>query len=326
MKRVYYFMILLLANTAFAGNGFWQEADTSSSVSGASETRQANSSKSRINVSGSTTVSSVLNLIADQFEQRHKGIRINIAGGGSSSALKAMLFDPTAIGQMSRAMKKKERDSFVQRYGYQPMEFKVAIDALAVYVNKQNPLKQLTISQLAAIFSENEHAIKQWGELKLPELSTAEWKNKVIRLFSLPPTAGAYSLFKKRVLNKAGYKISMISYPISSTIVQATGVNPGAISFASSFYATKRTHFIALQGKDGRFYPPQKQWITSFKYPLARYLYLYINRKPGTPLSRKNQQFLQFLMADGTQTLIQRAGFYSVSDAVRREQSALIFR
>lgn len=320
-------LTLLGAATVLADNDFNDFGEdttitTSDFVSSAKQS--SDTTKEIINVSGSSTVSSVLNLIADRFEQRHKEIKINITGGGSSSTLKAMLSTPDTIGQMSRAMKKKERAIFFQHYGYEPLEFKIAVDALAVYVNKHNSLNQLSITQLAEIYAEDSHNINQWGDLKRPEFGTQIWKNRAIRLFSLPQSTGAYSLFKKRVLKKSGYKVSMISYPTSSTVVQAVGVYPGAIAFASSFYKTNRTHFVALQGKDSLFYRPEQQWITSFKYPLARYLYLYVNSKPGTPLPTKIQQLLQFLLADGTQILIQRAGFFPVSKIIRDQQSSLL--
>lgn len=323
-----------IAATAFADNGFWDENSSLTSSSASSDSFSSNlfssknvsasTNKQTINVSGSTTVSSVLNLLADRFEQRYKETRINIIGGGSSSALTAMLADSDTIGQMSRAMKAKERDAFIKHYGYEPVEFKIAVDALAVYINKNNPVKQLTTTQLADIFSQNTPHVNYWGDIKLAKLNSTDWKKQPIQIYSLPQSSGAYSLFNKRILNKAGYKVSIISQPTSSSVVQAVGVNPGAISFASSFFKTQRTHFVALEAKDGRFYQPVQPWISTFQYPLSRYLYLYINQKPGTAIAAKNKLFLQFLMSDGTQVLIKRAGFYSVSEKIRRQQLELL--
>ena len=318
------YILLISATTACADNGFWDEQSGFKSSSVTAKYISSNDSKQTINVTGSTTVSNALNILADRFEQNHKKIRINISGGGSSSAVRAMLTQPETIGQMSRAMKPKERNTFVKHYGYEPIEFKVAVDALAVYVNKKNPVKQLTSVQLADIFSKKSHHINTWGDLKLSGLNTDDWHKQVIQIYTLPQFSGAYSLFNKKILNKSGYKVSSISQPTSSSVVQAVGVDSGAITFASSFFKTKRTHFVALEGKDGQFYQPVQPWISSFKYPLSRYLYLYINKKPGTALSLKNKQFLQFLMADGTQILIKRAGFYSVSEKIRLQQLELL--
>ena len=309
---------LIFATFVFAENGFWNEEQNS--IAHVKTNLSPNTIKQSVNVTGSTTVSNVLNLLADHFEQNHKKIKINISGGGSSSAVTAMLAHPQTIGQMSRAMKPKERKAFVAHYGYEPTEFKVAVDALAIYVNKNNPVEQLTSVQLADIFSKKNQHFITWGDLNLSLLDTDYWHNQVIQIYTLPKFSGAYSLFNKKILNKSGYKISSISQPTSSSVVQAVGVVPGAITFASSFFRTKRTHFVALEGKNGHFYRPEQPFISSFQYPLSRYLYLYINKKPGTKISLKNKQFLQFLMARGTQTLIHRAGFYSVDNNIRQQQ------
>ncbi len=326
-QSLYIVLLLIVAMTsAFAENGFWEaqgstlSTSTSSSPSPSTINPSSNTRTQSINVTGSTTVSNVLNILADRFEQNHKNIRINISGGGSSSAVTAMLANVETIGQMSRAMKSKERNAFIKHYGYEPIEFKVAVDALAVYVNKNNPVKQLKSNQLADIFSKKAPQINYWGDLKISETNTTDWQKQVIQIYTLPQIAGAYSLFNKKVLKKAGYKISSISQPTSSAVIQAVGVDSGGITFASSFFKTRRTHFLALEGKDHKFYQPVQPWISSFKYPLSRYLYLYVNQKPGTVISAKNKKFLQFLMSDGTQTLIKRAGFYSVSKKIRQQQ------
>lgn len=327
IRQTLYFLLTIItgfiasATLALAENGFWNEQSNEvSSSNNSSSVSAMPQSKQVINVTGSTTVSNVLNILADRFEQNYKKSQIHISGGGSSSAVKAMLAHPDTIGQMSRAMKAKERAAFVKHYGYEATEFKVAVDALAIYVNKNNPVKQLSIVQLADVFSKKSPHVTAWGHLNLAEIKTDNWQNQTIQIYTLPTIAGAYSLFNKRILNKSGYKISAVSQPTSSSVVQSTGVDPGGITFSSSFFKTRRTHFVALEGKDGQFYQPVQPWISSFQYPLSRYLYLYINKKPGTSMALKNKQFLQFLMAEGTQTLIKRAGFYSVSKKIRQQQ------
>lgn len=321
MKILLSFLMCLIASITFADNGFWNETSTIKSVGVTGKhAKKVSINKQMINLSGSSTVSNVLNLLADRFEEQHKNIKISISGGGSSSAVLAMLANSDSIGQMSRAMKKKERDAFVKHYGYEPIEFKIAVDALAVYVNKNNPIKELTKNQLINVFSDSRQHVDHWGDLDLQVVNNDRWKKQVIQVFTLPKIAGAYSLFNKRMLKQGGYKISTISEPTSSSVVQSVGVNPGGITFASSFFRTKRTRFVALEAEDGQLYMPVQPWISSFKYPISRYLYLYINKKPGTELSVKHKQFFKFLMADGTQLLIKRAGFYSVSDEIRKQQ------
>ncbi len=318
MRLLLLLFSFFIAEFSYSDNGFWN-VDAATQVPITLKNMSSNKNKQIINISGSTTVSNVLNLLADKFEQNYKNIQIKISGGGSSSAVRAMLNNSATIGQMSRAMKQKEWDAFVKHYGYEPVEFKIAVDALAVYVNKKNPVDKLTSTQLLDLFSDSHH-INYWGELKSDQLMTPNWEKQLIQVYTLPKIAGAYSLFNKRMLKKAGYKISAISEPTSSSVVQSVGVNPGGITFASSFYKTRRTQFVALEGKDGQFYEPVQPWISSFKYPVSRYLYLYINQKPGTKLVLKNKQLLAFLMADATQLLIKRAGFYSVSDKIRTQQ------
>ncbi len=324
MKSLLFPIVLVVISPVMAGNSFWEEGTVLSSSSFSTKNAVVVGKKQVINVTGSTTVSNVLNLISDRFEQEHKKIRVNISGGGSSSALTAMLANPKTIGQMSRPMKNKEHKAFIKHYGYKPIELKIAVDALAVYVNKNNPIKRLSKAQLASIFAKNNHNIVNWGDLNLPKLKSPHWQGKLIQVFTLPKFAGAYSLFNKKILNKAGYKVTSISQPTSSSVVQAVGVHSGAITFASSFFNTPRTHFVALEGMGGIFYQPIQPWISTFKYPLSRYLYLYINQKPGTSISKEHRQFLAFLMAEGTQSLIKRAGFYSVAKTIRSKQLRLL--
>ncbi len=195
---------MIFVSMAFADNGFWSEQEKESVSSISSKHALSNHKIQSINVSGSTTVSNVLNILADRFEQNHKNIRIDISGGGSSSAVTAMLAHPETIGQMSRAMKPEERNAFVKHYGYEPIEFKIAVDALAVYVNKNNPVKQLTSKQLTDIFSKKNPHINTWGDLHLTVVNTPEWQKQVIQIYTLPFSSGAYSLFDKKLLNKAG--------------------------------------------------------------------------------------------------------------------------
>jgi len=265
--------------------------------------------------------------LADRFETKHANISISLTGGGSSSAVKAMLANANVIGQMSRPMKEKERESYKTQYGYEPLEIKIATDAIAIYVHKDNPLEQLSTSQLAGIFGSDKKkdgkSVDNWVDLNISSLNIEPWKTTEIEVFGLPSTTGAYSLFRKRILNKGAFNSRMKSFPTSSSVVQGTGVDKTAISFSSSFYATKRTHFVALEATDGNYYMPDDKSVINHQYPLSRYLYLYINPKPGLEQTPELKSFIHFLMEEDTQLLIQRAGFYPVTKAIRDKQADL---
>jgi len=278
-----------------------------------------------ISLSGSTTVSNIINLLAGQFEQKHTDTVLKLTGGGSSSALKAMLTDPNIVGQMSRPMKEKERISYKAQYGVDPIELKIAVDAIAIFVHKDNPIQQVTMAQLKSVFVQNKHdeEIELWQSLGINPSEDDYWQTAKIQRYGLSSTTGAYSLFKKKVLNKQEFNVQIESFSTSSSTVQAVGVEKSGIAFSSSFYATKKTKFLAIQADDKQYYQPNEQSLTNLDYPLARYLYLYITPGSETATSTAFKQFVHFLMAQDTQALIKRAGFYSVSKTIRNKQSVL---
>ena len=321
-------LYLSICSTLSLAAGFSVTTKGQAKITTAPTPRVEQQNKTTITLSGSVLVSTAINLLAGQFDNEHEDAIIKIIGGGSSTAITAMLADDNVVGQISRPITEQEREIYQAHYGYQPIEIKVAIDALAIYVNKDNPLQQLSMAQLRSIFIQHQQGLDSpqvvnWGDLAIKQLDVEPWQTAEITLFGLPANSGAYAMMQKRVLDNGEFNKTMQTFLTSSSTVQGTGVDKNAIAFASSFYLTKRTHFVAVQAKDGHYYLPKKQVLLEKEYPLERYLYLYVTPKPTIGISAELKQLIQFLMADDTQTLIGKAGFYPVEKAIRDQQAVL---
>jgi len=329
MKTLLGFMLICLLSYPFFVSAAGFMSATSGDKKSTSRTAiyaEKTDDRTVIRLSGSTTVSNIINLLAGQFEQKHTDTVIKLTSAGSSSAVRAMLIDPNVVGQMSRPMKKKEHEQFKAQYGVEPIELKIAVDAIAIFVHKDNPIQQLTMAQLKSIFVQNKHneEVDLWQSVGNNNSEDDYWQTAKIQRYGLNSKTGAYSLFKKKVLNKQDFNVQMRSFSTSSSTVQAVGVEKNAIAFASSYYATKKTRFVALQAGDKQYYQPNEQSLTNLDYPLARYLYLYVTPESQTAHSVEFKQFIQFLMAQDTQALIKRAGFYSVAKDIRNKQMLLL--
>lgn len=274
---------------------------------------------------GSDTLNNLMTFWAEGFRSAYPGVKISIEGKGSSTAPPALIEGAAQFGPMSREIKSKEVTDFEKKFGYKPSVARTAVDALAVFVNKDNPIKCLTMQQLDGIFSKTYKSggkdIPTWGDLGL----AGEWANKPISIYGRNSASGTYGFFKEVALFKGDYKDSVKEQPGSSAVVQAIAKDKYAIGYSGVGYKTPDVRIVPLASKEGATcYDANAENAYTGSYPLARFLYVYFNKKPNEPLNPVMAEFIKYVFSKEGQTIVIKDGFYPVSSAIANEDFAKI--
>jgi phosphate transport system substrate-binding protein len=275
---------------------------------------------------GSDTLNNLMTLWAEGFRKEYPNIRIQVEGKGSSTAPPALIAGTAQVGPMSRPMKPTEIDEFEKKYGYKPSAVAVAIDALEVFVNKDNPLDQLTIPQVDAIFSETrlcgeKSAVATWGDLG----ATGVWAARPISLYGRNSASGTYGYFKEHALCKGDYRDTVKEQPGSASVVQGISSDANGIGYSGMGYRTSSVKAVALAAKAGSPYvPADPENVYAGKYPLSRFLYLYVNKAPNKPLDPLVRQFLLYVLSKPGQEVVIKDGYLPLTAALaKREREKL---
>lgn len=264
-----------------------------------------------LNSIGSDTLNNLMTLWAEGFQRQYPSVRIQVEGKGSSTAPPALIHGTAQLGPMSRAMKATEIDAFEARFGYKPTQIRVAVDALAVYVNKDNPLERLTLPQVDAIFSKTRtcgHAadIRTWGDLGL----TGEWANRPLSLYGRNSASGTYGFFKEIALCEGDFKDTVKEQPGSASVVQGITADIAGIGYSGIGYTTSGVKPIALAKKEGDAYgDTSAEAVLGGNYPLARYLYVYINRPATGEIDPLVREFIRFVVSREGQEVVAKDGY-----------------
>jgi phosphate transport system substrate-binding protein len=271
---------------------------------------------------GSDSLNNLMTFWAEGFGRQYPNVRIQIEGKGSSTAPPALIAGSAQLGPMSRAMKAEEIDEFEKKHGYKPSVARVAVDGLAVYVHKDNPLDRLTLQQVDAIFSKTRkmggREIKTWGDLGL----TGEWAAKPISLYGRNSASGTYGFFKEMALAKGDYKDTVKEQPGSASVVQGVTEDRFGIGYSGVGYRTSGVKPVMLAGKDGQFFKTEAGDVLSGRYPLSRFLYVYYNAAPNQPLDPLVREFLRYVVSrEGQQTVV-KDGYLPVSGKIAGEELA----
>jgi phosphate transport system substrate-binding protein len=268
---------------------------------------------------GSSATTYLVARAAAEFKRIYPEVGLEPTAGLTSIGPSALLEGHADIVPMSRPLTPEEVRDFERKYGYPPTEIKVAADALAIYVEKSNPLPGLTLQQLDAIFSRTQRRggtpIETWGQAGL----TGEWADRPIILCGYGPGDGVYQIFRQVVLQGGEYRLSLRVEPVGSSIVQAVAADPSGIGCASTFFAAKRVRAVPLAGADGRFYAPTEANVRNQQYPLTRFHCIRVNKPPSQPLDGPAAEFLRFLLSREGQQLVAAGGNIPLDAATANE-------
>lgn len=272
-----------------------------------------------LNSVGSDTLNNLMTKWGEAFRKHYPNVKIAHEGKGSSTAPPALIEGTSQLGPMSRAMKDKEIKEFESRYFYKPTEMKVAVDALAVYAHKDNPVKSLTLKEVDGIFSSTRglggEDITTWGQVG----ATGEWANMPISLYGRNSASGTYGFFKKKALNKGDYKATVKEQPGSSAVIQGVASDKGGIGYSGVGYKTSGVKFVALGESKDKGYLPDASNALSGKYPLARFLYIYINKKKGSAVEPLTAEFIKFVVSKEGQGIVANDGYFPLPAKVSKE-------
>jgi phosphate transport system substrate-binding protein len=264
---------------------------------------------------GSDTLNNVMAGWQEGFRALYPNVKVEMEAKGSTTAPPALVEGSAQFGPMSRPMKSEEIDSFEKKYGYKPTSIPVALDSLAVFVNKDNPIQSLSIQQIDAIFSKTrkggyEKDVATWGDLGL----TGEWASKPISLYGRNSASGTYGYFKEHVLAKGDYKDTVKEQNGSSGVVQAVASDKYAIGYSGVGYATADVRAVAVAA-DAKSKPvaANAEHVYDGTYPIARVLYVYVNYKPASQLDPLRKEFLRFVLSHQGQAVVVKDGFYPLT-------------
>ena len=271
---------------------------------------------------GSDTLNNLMTLWAESFNKFYPNAKIQIEGKGSSTAPPALISGTAQLGPMSREMKGTEVDAFEKRYGYKPTPIRTSVDALAVFVNKDNPIKCLSIAQADAIFSKSRRHgakddIKTWGQLGL----TGDWASKPISLYGRNSASGTYGFFKEHILKNGDFKDEVKEQPGSASVVQGATVDRYAIGYSGIGYATAGVRAVPLSEKDGgKCVDATADNAYNGSYPLARFLYVYVNKAPGKGLDPLTREFVKLMVSKDGQEAVVKDGYFPIPASIAKEE------
>ncbi|WP_426434489.1 PstS family phosphate ABC transporter substrate-binding protein [Bradyrhizobium genosp. P] len=271
---------------------------------------------------GSDTLKNEMELWATGFMAVYPGVKIDVDAKGSATAPPALLEGAAQFAPMSRPMNSVELDAFKTKYGYPVLQFRVAVDALAVYVNKANPIPCLSIAQLNRIFSSSRVAafgpdIALWGDAGL----TGEWAAKPIIVYGRNELSGTYAFFQEMALYSGDYKKDVKLQPGSEAVVQNVANDRFAIGYSGIGYKTEGVRTVPLSAvQGGQCFDTSEEATYSGKYPLARYLYIYLNKKPDQPLDPLRSEFIKYILSKDGQIQTEKGGFFPIANDIREQE------
>jgi phosphate transport system substrate-binding protein len=305
-------LYLLASNAAFAAANVDENLPDYAKASGVSGT---------ISSVGSDTLANLMTLWTEEFKRFYPNVNIQVQAAGSSTAPPALTEGTANFGPMSRKMKDREIEAFERKHGYKPTAIPVAIDALAVYVHKDNPIAGISITQLDAIFSATRTCgyrsdVTTWGDLGL----TGEWGPRSIQLYGRNSVSGTYGYFKSKALCKGDFKNSVNEQPGSASVVQGITKSVNGIGYSGIGYRTSGVRAVPLAKKEGdEFIEATAESAISGKFPLARFLYVYINRHPNRPLLPLERELLRMVLSKIGQRVVVKDGYIPLPNKVAQK-------
>jgi phosphate transport system substrate-binding protein len=270
---------------------------------------------------GSDTMNNLMTFWAETFRKLYPNVKIQVEGKGSSTAPPALIAGTAQFGPMSRAMKASEIDEFERKHGYKPHQIRTSYDALAVYVNKDNPIEKLTLAQVDAAFGKSRKRggrnVTTWGDLGL----TGDWASRAVSLYGRNSASGTYGFFKEHALLNGDYRDTVKEQPGSASVVQGVTEDRFGIGYSGIGYRTSGVRPVALAEKEGAAYSEGSYAdVVSGKYPLNRFLYLYVNKAPGKPLDPLVREFVKLILSREGQEVVVKDGYLPLSAEIVKQE------
>ena len=260
---------------------------------------------------GSDTLANLMTLWTEAFKRHYPNVNIQVQAPGSSTAPTALTQGTSMLGPMSRLMKDKEIEAFETRRGYKPTAVRVAVDALAVYVHKDNPITSMSLPQVDAVFSVsrrcgNTNDIRTWGDAGL----TGAWATRPLQLYGRNSVSGTYGYFKQKALCSGDFKNTVNEQPGSASVVQAVTSSLNGIGYSGIGYRTSGVRAVPLarSGSTAAFEAVAINTLDR-SYPLTRFLFIYVNRRPDSSLPPLETEFFRFVLSRDGQMIVQKDGY-----------------
>lgn len=278
--------------------------------------------KAPLTLVGSDTLTNLMQQWIELYIKAYPQTKIQWQATGSASAIPALIQGTSEIAIMSRSLALSEKKQFIEKYGYAPLEIKLAQDTIAVFVNKENRLNTITTAQLGAIFAanggcESEDEIDNWQQLDSNLIS------REIILYGRDASSGTYAKFRQIALCAADFKVRVNQMGSSAAIVRSVSNSPFAIGYASFSYATKAVKPLAIKMQAKSYYLKQAGAFNR-NYPLKRFLYFYINKQPNKKLSPKIISFIKLVLSPKGQERVEALKYISLSPDLIAAQLAKI--
>ena len=259
---------------------------------------------------GSDTLANMMTLWAEEFKRLYPNVNIQIQAAGSSTAPPALTEGTSNLAPMSRMMKDSEIQAFEERYGYKPTAVPVAIDALAVFAHKDNPIEGLTMAQVDGIFSATRlcggEDLDTWGKLGL----TGAWADRDIQLYGRNSVSGTYGYFKENALCKGDFRSGVHEQPGSASVVQSVSQSLNAVGYSGLGYRTSSVRAIPLAAEEGQpFIEANEENAIAGTYPLSRFLYVYVNKAPNGELAPLEREFVKMMLSKQGQEVVFKDGY-----------------
>jgi phosphate transport system substrate-binding protein len=256
--------------------------------------------KESITIKGSDTMVHLVSNWAEAFMEQNPDVEVAVTGGGSGTGIAALINGTTEICAASREMKEKEKQQAREK-GTEVREVVVAKDGIAVVVNPKNPLKELSVQQIAQIFT---GAYTKWNQ--------AGGSDEGILVFSRESSSGTYAFFQEHVLKNKDYTPKAKLMPATSAIIESVSTDKGAIGYVGLGYALAagdKVKIVAVKADaNSPAVTPSDKTVINGKYPIARPLYLYISTKATAGITA----FVDFCLSDAGQAIVREAGYVAI--------------
>ncbi len=274
-----------------------------------------------ISTVGSDTLAGMTTLWIEQFQQIYPSINGQVQASGSSTAPPALTEGTAQFGPMSRPMRNREIEAFEREHGYKPTALRIAIDAIGIFVHRDNPVQGLNFSQLDSIFSSTlrcgaTQPMTTWSQLGLDY----QWAKRSMQLFGRNSVSGTYGYFKSNALCGGDFKNSVNEQPGSASVVQSVASAINTIGYSGVGYQVTGVKLLPIAREGTQYVEATRENILSGEYPLSRYLYVYVNKHPFKPLSPIKREFIRFIYSRQGQELVSKDGYVPISAQFAKQE------